>query len=313
MQPFRHTFRTMGCPAGICVYAASRKAAELAFRLARNEVQRLDRKYSHYREDSGLADMLRQASRPEGIAPDGETAALLNFADLQFRESGGRFDITAGRLSALWDRATGLPTPAELNRAVDCTGWQRVGWDGERLRVPPGTKLDLGGMVKEYAADRAALLLKSAGVASGYVDLGGDLHVLGPHPDGGAWRIGIRHPRAAGAMARIGMSRGGLATSGDYERCSLIGGRRYGHIIDPRSGWPVQGLASVSVAAQSCLIAGAVSTLAMLQDRHEGLNLLRSSGLAWLAHDGDFSFSGEAGMLPPCQATIAIPRKEFAA
>jgi thiamine biosynthesis lipoprotein len=158
-------------------------------------------------------------------------------------------------------------------------------------------RLDLGGVVKEYAADRAALLLKSAGIQSGYVDLGGDLHVLGPHPNGDPWRVGVRNPRGAGAIAALALMRGGLATSGDYERCLVVDGRRLGHIINPFTGWPVQGLASVSVVAPSCLLAGAISTLAMLQGRDEGLEFLSSCGLQWMAHDGWFSYPGRDCML----------------
>jgi thiamine biosynthesis lipoprotein len=158
-------------------------------------------------------------------------------------------------------------------------------------------RLDLGGVVKEYAADRAALCLKSAGIQSGYVDLGGDLHFLGPHPDGSAWRAGVRNPRGTGAIAALSIMRGGLATSGDYERCLEVGGQRFGHIINPFTGWPVQGLASVSVVAPSCLLAGAISTLAMLQSRDAGLEFLSTCGLQWMAHDGQFSYPRRDCML----------------
>jgi thiamine biosynthesis lipoprotein len=193
-------------------------------------------------------------------------------------------------LCALWDRVTTVPGKELIEAALKFTGWQRLTWEGSRLRLPPGMRLDLGGIVKEYAADRAALLLKAAAYSSGYIDLGGDLHVLGPHPDGSPWHIGIRHPRSPGAMATVAVPRGGLATSGDYERCSMIDGQRYGHIIDALTGWPACGLASVSVIAPSCLLAGALSTLAMVQETAQGLEILSNSGLAWLAHDGSFPF-----------------------
>jgi len=304
---FRHHFSSMGCPGEIVVYADNPECAVAAIACAESEVHRLDRKYSHYRKDSELARLLQQASRARGVRVDDETAALLNFAATQYQVSAGLFDITAGRLTALWDRAQAVPQAQQITAALALTGWHRLDWDGIRLYLPRGMRLDLGGVVKEYAADRAALQLKSAGIRSGYVDLGGDLHFLGPHPDGSAWRAGVRNPRGAGAIAAMNLHRGGLATSGDYERCLEVAGQRLGHIINPFTGWPVQGLASVTVVAPSCLLAGAISTLAMLQGRDEGLEFLSGCGLQWMAHDGHFSYPGEDCMLD--QPKPSLPRQ----
>lgn len=285
-QAIRMRFSSMACPAELCVYARSAAEARSALAVAIRESSRLDRKYSHYREDSELAILQHSASRPGGKRVDGETAALLDFAACQFQQSEGRFDITAGHLTRLWEQVPQIPSDPEIAAALLMTGWHRVAWDGRTLILPAGMHLNLGAIVKEYAADRIALLLRRQGFESGYVDLGGDLHFIGPHPDGRPWQVGIRHPRAVGAMAGLGIRSGGLATSGDYERFRLHAGRRYSHILDARSGWPVAGLASVSVLAPCCLLAGAVSTLAMLLDKYAGLELLAESGLCWLAHDG---------------------------
>jgi thiamine biosynthesis lipoprotein len=285
-QPTRHRFSTMGCPAELCVYAPAETAALQALRIARAEAQRLDHKYSHYREDSFLAQLQLSATQPGGQRVDPETAALLDFAACQYQQSEGRFDITAGRLTRLWQECTGLPNPNEIKHALASTGWNKVVWDGVCLQLPPGMQLDLGGIVKEYAADRVALLLREAGFNSGYIDLGGDLHILGPHPDGRPWKVGIRHPRKAGVLAGVDVCSGGLASSGDYERYRMIGGKRYSHIIDARSGWPVESLSSVSVIAPSCLMAGAISTLAMLLDSDDAMRFLAQSGLHWLGYDG---------------------------
>jgi thiamine biosynthesis lipoprotein len=97
------------------------------------------------------------------------------------------------------------------------------------------------------------------------VELGGDICVIGPHPDGSPWRVGVRHPRRADTpMAVVDLASGGIASSGDYERYMVVEGQRYAHLLDARSGWPVQGMAAVSVIAPSCLIAGTASTIAML-------------------------------------------------
>ncbi len=107
----------------------------------------------------------------------------------------------------------------------------------------------------------------------------GDIQIIGPRPDGGPWRIGIRHPRRPGALIQtVSLYRGGLASSGDYERCLLLDGVRYGYILNPKTGWPVRHLASVSVAADLCLIAGSAATIAMLKEA-DGPDWLASLGL----------------------------------
>jgi thiamine biosynthesis lipoprotein len=303
LRRYRSRFTTMGCPAEICLYAPSANKARAGFKLAEAECRRLDLKYSHYRADSYLVHLQKQASLHRGCPVDEETASLLDMAAVLYEESGGRFDITAGGLTALWERCEDLPGAAEIDAVLSRTGWHRVRWDGAALRLPPGLRLDLGGLVKEYAADRAAHLLKVSGFDSGFVELGGDLNVLGPHPGGAGWHIGIRNPRGPGVLAGLNVRRGGLATSGDFERCTIIDGLRYGHIIDPVSGWPVRGLALASVVAPSCLLAGAVSTLAMLTEAGEGLDFLAESGLPWLAHDGGNVHTGSAEAIHPFSST----------
>jgi thiamine biosynthesis lipoprotein len=141
-------------------------------------------------------------------------------------------------------------------------------------------ELDFGGVVKEYAADRAAALCREAGVLHGAVNLGGDIKIIGPHPDGSPWRIGIRHPRRSGAMiTSLELYAGGLASSGDYERCMVVDGVRYGHVLNPKSGWPVRRLASVSVIGDFCVVAGSASTIAMLKE-DDGPAWLENLGLA---------------------------------
>ena len=154
-------------------------------------------------------------------------------------------------------------------------------------------QIDLGGYVKEYAADRVAELCRQSGLRHGLVDLGGDLAVIGPHPDGSPWRIGIRHPREPGAaIARLDLECGAIASSGDYERFMTVSGIRYCHIFDPMTGWPVSGLASVSIAAPHCVVAGTVATIAMLLGESEGRDWLADLGLPHLCIDRELRISG---------------------
>ena len=148
-----------------------------------------------------------------------------------------------------------------------------------------GMEVDLGGFGKEYAADRAAEVLAAQGARHGYVNLAGEMRMIGPKPDGRPWQIGIQHPREPGQLAAtIPVELGGLATSGDYERYFERDGRRYCHILDPRSGQPVTHWRTVSVVAPMAVVAGNCTTIAMLKQA-DGLDFLRRTGLSFFAID----------------------------
>jgi thiamine biosynthesis lipoprotein len=264
----RFRFKAMGCPCEFQIHGRSAREARGLAASARGEVERLEQKYSRYRDDSLLARINRSAGDPAGVAVDAETASLLDYAATCHAQSGGLFDVTSGILRRAWDFRSGrLPEPARIAELLPLVGWSKLRWSDGRIALPvAGMELDLGGYVKEYAADRVAALLRAQGCASGLVDLGGDLAVVGPHPDGAPWIVGIRDARHPDRAAlSVPLYAGGVATSGDYERCMVVDGVRYGHILDPRTGWPIAGLASVTVFAARCLIAGSATTIALLQ------------------------------------------------
>ena len=138
-------------------------------------------------------------------------------------------------------------------------------------------ELDFGGVVKEYAADAAAVVARRAGIRHGLVNLGGDICIVGPQANGEPWPIGIVHPeRTDSAIAMLSLNRGALTTSGRYERFVEIEGRRYSHLIDPRNGWPVEGLLSVTVVAEQTIVAGSIASIAALQEPTDGPGLARA-------------------------------------
>jgi thiamine biosynthesis lipoprotein len=280
-----HRFRAMGSPCEVLLEgpAASLDAAQCAVR----EVQRIEARYSRYQAGSVLSRINAAAGTGEVTLVDEETAALLDFAAALHARSGGLFDITSGVLRRAWDfRADLLPSQRELDALLPLIGWQQVRWRDGGVSLPrAGMELDFGGFGKEYAADRAASLLAAAGQAHGYVNLGGDIRVLGPHTDGTSGHFGIPHPRRAdGVLASVRVAEGALATSGDYERFIERDGTRYCHILDPRSGWPCRGWQSVSVVAPACVAAGALTTVAMLMGP-SAPDFLRSQGVAFMAVD----------------------------
>jgi thiamine biosynthesis lipoprotein len=283
-----HRFRAMGSPCEIRVYGESRKQCDALARVGIDEVERLEAKYSRYRADSALSLINAGAGDAQGVEVDAETARLLDYAATAWSESGGLFDPTSGVLRRVWNWKSGrVPGQDEIDAVLACVGWAKLEWRRPRLALPvAGMELDFGGFVKEYAADRVAELCRAAGARHGLVDLGGDLAVIGPHPDGSPWLVGIRDPRSPKQpMATVQLLGGGIATSGDYERGMTVDGVRYTHVLDPRTGWPVRGMKSVSVAAQRCLIAGTATTVAMLKGAIDGPRWLDELGLPSLYMD----------------------------
>ncbi len=282
MRRVDHRFTAMGSPCALHVYATGTERAQRAVEASVGEVIRLERKYSRYRDDSVTAQINASAGNLDGVEADDETSCLLDYASTLHSESGGLFDVTSGILRRAWDFRSGvIPAHADLDDLLERVGWHRVRWKRPRIVLPiDGMEIDFGGYVKEYAADRVATLLRARGIRHGLVDLGGDLTVIGPHPDGSAWRVGIRDPRnPEKPLGMLPLSRGAIASSGDYERFMIIDGRRYAHILDPGTGWPVEGFASVSVVASHCLLAGSATTLAMLKGSEAGAEWLDDLGL----------------------------------
>jgi thiamine biosynthesis lipoprotein len=280
------SFEAMASRCEVRLAAPDRAAAARLAQAAIDEVRRIEHKYSRYRPDSIVA-RINAAAGQDAVECDDETLALLAYADTLHRASGGLFDISSGVLRRAWDfRRAIVPPPQALHDLLGLVGWQQVQRESGRIRLPrAGMEIDFGGFGKEYAADRSAAILAGLGVRHGYVNLGGDMRFIGPQPDGLPWLIGVQDPRHAERLAAsIPVSRGALATSGDYERFIEVEGQRYCHILDPRSGMPVSYWRSVSVLGLLAVAAGSCSTIAMLLQQ-DGLAFLEQSGMSYLAID----------------------------
>lgn len=286
MTAQRFSFRAMASPCEVAIAGLDEGAASRAAQAAQAEVRRVEAKYSRFLDDS-VTGRINAGASAAAVPIDEETAALLAYAEQLHRISNGLFDLTTGALQAAWDFRLGVvPDEATLARALSVVGWDHVSLSDLGVRFnKPGVRIDFGGFGKEYAADRAASLLEQQGVRSGYVNLGGDIRVVGPKPDGTAWRFGVRHPRREDELlSSIPLSSGALATSGDYERYFEREGKRYCHLLSPHSGLPATWWQSVSVIAPQAITAGATSTIAMLM-QEAGLEFLRASALPYLAVD----------------------------
>ena len=293
----RFEFRAMACACEITVGLQPGHDAQWAQAQAQAavaEIRRIETKYSRYQPQS-IVSQINQAAGQHPLELDPETLSLIDFADRMHEQSEGLFDITSGVYRQIWDfQKAQCPTPEQIDAIRPLVGWQQVQREGQQLFLPRvGMQIDLGGLGKEYAADRAALVLRQNGVQHALVNLGGDIASVGTKPDGQPWTAGIRHPRdAQHIMASLPLFGQALATSGDYERYFELAGQRYCHIIDPQTGWPVQHFWSVSVVAPSCLLAGAVGTTIMLKQAHATPEWLKQLNLPVLWVDN----SGEAHM-----------------
>jgi thiamine biosynthesis lipoprotein len=234
--------------------------------IAAREAWRIERKFSRYRDDSVIAWI--HSKRGREVALDTETALLMDFANRCFVLSDGLFDVTSGPLRRVWqfDGSDRLPAPRDVEALLANIGFSMLHWESPRLTMPEGMELDFGGIGKEYAVDRAFQLVADRSSSAFLVNFGGDLRASGPHAQG-RWQVGIERPGTDRQAATIlSLERGALATSGDARRFLLKDGVRYGHILNPKTGWPVvDAPRSVSVAASSCVEAGVLATMALLQ------------------------------------------------
>ncbi len=267
-------FRAMASPCEILIDTADAALAQRLGARAQSEALRIEQKFSRYRDDN----IVHRINHAEGttIEVDAEAAALLDYADTCWRLSEGGFDITSGILRRAWrfDGSDRLPDSKTIDALLPLIGWDKVRWEKPSLTLPSGMEIDFGGLGKEYAVDRTAQLLLAEERVSMLVNYGGDLVATGPRNDGRGWIVGIEQPdsvsdvsaAATTAQSTFELTRGGLATSGDTRRFLLKDGKRYGHILDPRTGWPVvDAPRSITVVASTCIEAGVFATLAMLR------------------------------------------------
>ncbi len=276
----KFTFRAMGTLCQVTFYpTASRVAGEQFKTAAIRWIAEFEARYSRFLPDS-LVSLINQSAGQNWVGLDAESERLFALCHELFFLTRGAFDPTAMPLIKLWNwKATPpvIPTDAEIAATKQFVGWNKVQRRPGAIFLPrEGMSLDLGGIGKEYAVDRVMQIAAQHGIANVLVDFGQDLCMRGQPPSKPAWHIGLEDPTAPGkCWVGLAVKDRAVATSGDYLRNFQINGRRYGHIIDPRTGYPVDnGCRAVSVIAPNCTVAGILSTSAFILGPAEGLNLI---------------------------------------
>ena len=276
---FQIAFRAMGTACQL-QYSAPSAARGRQFRdQALRWLADFEARYSRYRPDSLIAQ-INAAAGGDWVPVDRETEGIFQLCDWYHWVTRGLFDPTALPLLQLWDYKRvpfAPPAPEAVAEARALLGWQRVERQPGAVRLPSaGMALDLGGIGKEYAVDRVCELARAAGLTHVLVDFGHDLRVFGAPPENGPWRIGLEDPNQPGqCWTGVAVTQHAVCSSGGYLRRATHEGRSFSHIVDPRTGAPVDNeCRAVSVIAPTCTEAGILATAAFILGPTEGLALI---------------------------------------
>jgi thiamine biosynthesis lipoprotein len=255
-----------------------------AFKAAETEIVRLEKLMTTW-DPASEVSRVNAAAGKEPVAVGEETFAVIGEAIHASEISQGTFDITFETLHGLWKFDQDLdphpPTPAAVHAQAKYVGYRHVKLDAEHRTVfldEAHVRIGLGGIAKGYAVDRAAKVLEDAGVTTFYAQAGGDLLTHGAKPDGSPWKAGIRDPRGPEGdyFAMMPVSDHAFSTAGDYERTYVVGGKRYHHIIDPRTGYPATASRSVTIWAPTALLADELDDAVFILGPEKGLALVES-------------------------------------
>jgi thiamine biosynthesis lipoprotein len=273
------TFQAMSTVCRVNFHGVPPQLAQTVQQEVINWISWFEAHYSRFIADS-LIGRINAAAGVSWVEVDPETDALFNLCQEMVFFTRGVFDPTALPLIRLWnwkDKNPVIPTEEKISEMREFTGWRKVQRRKGAIFLPlKGMCLDLGGIGKEYAVDRVLMLALQRGISNVLVDFGQDVRVHGQSPHKTPWHIGLDDPKHPGhCWTGVAVNNHAVATSGDYFRNFIAGGRKYGHIVDPRTGYPVNnGCEAVSIIAPHCTMAGILSTTAFVLGPKEGLDLI---------------------------------------
>ncbi len=277
----------MGTKVTIAAYSTpslDEPALRAAITLALAEVRRLEGLMTTWRDDSDVS-RINAAAGGAAVQVGPETLAVIEKSVWIASRSEGTFDITFDAMRGLWKFDEGaegrVPARADVERLRKLIDWKAITVDATASTVKlgrAGMRMSLGGIAKGYAVDAAARILDAAKVPAFFVQAGGDLYVRGTKPDGAPFKVGVRDPRGGEAdfFATLEVQDHAFSTAGDYERSFIEGGRRYHHIIDPRTGYPATASRSVTVWAKDAFVADAIDDAVFILGPQKGLALVES-------------------------------------
>jgi len=290
------TFYIMGSEFQYKLYCKKKPICEKAVRESQERLNQIDFLFSNYREDSVLTKVNLNAS----ISPVSVPAEFINLTEqsVYFSElTKGAFDITVGNLFELWKKSSKthqMPEKSQIESALKCTGYKKILLDKTNNTVSFDSnclELDFGAIGKGYAVDEVVKIVKSRGIKKGLINFGGNIYALDKQTGEKGWEVGVNDPfNKSSVVDFIKIDNLGVATSGDYEKYFLINGKRYSHIIDPHTGYPVENLSSVTVLADSATKADALSTAFSVMGKNKTENFAEKNKVAGvMIIDGDRS------------------------
>lgn len=277
LKAYEKTFFVMDTVVSVQIYTDSEAKANLVFDRVDARMEELEGILSAHLPDSDVAK-LDGLGGIEPVPVNSATLAVIGTALDYAQRTGGAFDITLAPVLRLYNFSPGnerRPSQTQLKEALSLVDWQRVELNPEAGTVyltEAGMNIDLGGVAKGYIIDRCLDILRENGIEFGLINAGGDIGLLAGKPDGSPWRVGLKNPETPSAnFAIIEVSQGAIATSGDYERFFIEGGKRYHHIIDPRTGMPADKVRSVTILAGNAQVADLLSTAVFVMGPEQGL------------------------------------------
>lgn len=280
---FRFEFQQvhMGVPIKLVLYAADRPTANKAADAAFERIAQLDRIMSDYQPDSELSALSRTAGAGRAVGLSDDLWTVLSRAQKLSEATDGAFDVTVGPYVRLWRRARRsreFPSAERLAEARQAVGYRKLKLEDQRRTaelLAAGMRLDLGGIAAGYAADEALKTLKTHGVDRVLIDISGDILAGEPPPDREAWRVGVAPTTPAGPPTRyVALRNAALTVSGDAFQHVVIDGRRYSHIVDPRTGLGLTDQSTVTVVAADCITADSLATAVSVLGPAPGLRLI---------------------------------------
>src|SRR3990170_3593691 len=276
----------MGTFAEVSIYSSDEKTAGKAIEGALDEMERMDRIMSNYKNDSELSKVNKKAAKSP-VPCNAELLDVIEQSQYYSELSGGAFDITVSPIVALWgffSEKGHVPPDKEIEKVLPAVSYRNIVINKSNDTKKPATiifkntqtQIDLGAIGKGYAVDKALEIIRKFGISNGCINLGGNIYVLGTPPGKNAWKIGVQHPRNSGEiLGYLELKNEATATSGDYERFFEFNGKRYSHIINPQTGRPVSGTIATTIVAPTGTAVDALSTLVFVLGREKGMELIK--------------------------------------